>query len=338
MAPLKLYRTDPVEGDVEARDHYLYDMLRNQPNSETTAYEFMTWFVLDMYLTRGAAVILRNPDSGQVESVVQIRGDKVVPCRTPEGTLFYHYTDDDGEEWRIPKESMLIAKMFYDKGSLGSAILDWQKDTFQHGKKISNFSSGFFDNSGILSGVVELPDDFDDKLRPKLEEDFRNRYMGSGNSYGVPFLPVGAKFEMLTPNPVDSQMLESSKHFRSIVNGIFRVPAHLSNDLEKATFSNIEHIGMQYVTHTLLPIATNIQQRYRMTFLTRQERQEGYGFRFDLSAFERGDLKTRVEAASLAFNGALKSANENRKDFNLPRKEGGDQLFFNSTLQPIIAK
>ena len=64
---------------------------------------------------------------------------------------------------------------------------------------------------------------------------------------------------------------ESRKFQRSVISGFFRVPLHMINDLEKATFSNIEHQDIAFVKHTLLPWFVNIEQRLSLSLLTPEE-------------------------------------------------------------------
>ena len=49
-------------------------------------------------------------------------------------------------------------------------------------------------------------------------------------------LPAELDYKALTVSPVDAQIIDMSKLNWSMIAGIFNVPAHMINDLEKATF------------------------------------------------------------------------------------------------------
>jgi HK97 family phage portal protein len=66
-----------------------------------------------------------------------------------------------------------------------------------------------------------------------------------------------------------------SKLNRSMIAGIFNVPAHMINDLEKATFSNITQQAIQFVRYTIMPWVTNWEQELNRRF-TRAELAAGY--------------------------------------------------------------
>jgi HK97 family phage portal protein len=53
---------------------------------------------------------------------------------------------------------------------------------------------------------------------------------------------------------------------RSMIAGIFNVPAHMINDLEKATFSNISEQAIQFVRYTMMPWVTNWEQELNRRF------------------------------------------------------------------------
>ena len=63
---------------------------------------------------------------------------------------------------------------------------------------------------------------------------------------GATYTPIGIP-------PEDAQFLETRKFQRTEIAAIYRVPLHLIGDLERATFSNIEHQDLAYLQRTLLP-------------------------------------------------------------------------------------
>jgi HK97 family phage portal protein len=122
----------------------------------------------------------------------------------------------------------------------------------------------------------------------------------------------------------DAQYLETRKFQRSEIAGIFRVPAHMVNDLEKATFSNIEHQSVEFVVHSLNPWIVRIEQAMWRDLLTLEEQNEGYFFLFNVDGLLRGDAKSRAEALKIQRLNGIINANEWRALENLNPIEGGD--------------
>lgn len=65
-------------------------------------------------------------------------------------------------------------------------------------------------------------------------------------------LPAQLDYRALTVSPVDAQIIDMTKLNRSMIAGIFNVPAHMIND-RKATFSNITQQAIQFVRYTMMP-------------------------------------------------------------------------------------
>ena len=124
------------------------------------------------------------------------------------------------------------------------------------------------------------------------------------------------------------------KFKRSTIAGLLRVPAHFINDLEKATFSNVEHLDIAFVKHSLRPWLTNWEQRLQMTLLNRSERKT-YSFSHDLTDILRGDFPTRMTAYGTAVSNGILSPNEVRRRERWNPYEGGDIYLVQGALRDI---
>jgi HK97 family phage portal protein len=103
-----------------------------------------------------------------------------------------------------------------------------------------------------------------------------------------------------------------------------RIPLHLVNDLERATFNNTENMGQQFVTYCLLPILRSWCDALKITLLTPEERKTFY-FEFEINDLARADLAARFTAYSQAINAGIYSPNEVRRMENKEPYQGGDQ-------------
>lgn len=111
-------------------------------------------------------------------------------------------------------------------------------------------------------------------------------------------------------SPEASQLLESRKYKVSDIARIFRVPNHLLGDLEKATFSNIESQGIEFVQYTILPWAVRWESEVNLKLLrngTPKRRAK-----MNLNVLMRGDVKSRFEAYKIGREWGWLSANDIR--------------------------
>ena len=111
------------------------------------------------------------------------------------------------------------------------------------------------------------------------------------------------------------------------------MPLHLIGDLERATFSNIEHQDLGYLQRTLLPWLVRWEQGMATKLLTTLERKRLF-IEFDTANFLRGDTKSRMEAYSIAVNAGIMTPNEARAKENMNPMEGGDEIRLPLNTQP----
>ena len=333
--PLCIYAKDK-DGGYKADSHPLFELLRWQPNANMTSYDLRLWLMIDALLRgNGVAQVIRDA-TGNVVELYPLFANKIKYHIMPDGTLHYTYPDPDDEEKELMLEQneVLHIRTFSSGHLLSPSLIEMGTDLFSGGKSAEAYTREFFENGSSVSGVIEYPDEMDEETFQRLKEDWSARYSGTGNRHKTPILEGGAKFSPMNLNHAESQMLESRKYTRSQIAGLFRVPAHLINDLEKATFSNIEHQDLGFVKHTLRPWLCNWEQKLRMTLLSDAEKPNYY-FKHDTDDLLRGDLTSRFTAYSQGIQNGILSPNDVRRKEDEPIYDGGDAYFINSASVPV---
>lgn len=156
---------------------------------------------------------------------------------------------------------------------------------------------------------------------------FTEVYGSGANRGGVAMTPEGMEAKTLTFKPIDAQLLEARKFQRTEIASVWGVPPHKLADLERATFSNIEHQGLEFVQDVALPYVKLIEQAQMRDFLTLEDRRAGVVIRYDVEGSERADFKTRTEGyAKMHAVGALNPNEIRRREGLNPRTDpGGDE-------------
>ncbi len=95
-----------------------------------------------------------------------------------------------------------------------------------------------------------------------------------------------------------------------------RVPPHMLADLSRATFSNIEHQAIEFVTHTINPIIKKIEQEFNKKLIFQGNKVNTY-FEHNVNALLRGDAKSRAEYYKSLYNVGAISPNEIRRKENM---------------------
>ena len=121
----------------------------------------------------------------------------------------------------------------------------------------------------------------------------------------------------------DAQFIEQRRFSLEEIARIFRVPLHMVGDLSRATFSNIEHQSIEFVTHTIRPWAVRLEQSINNNLFFPSEIGTFYS-EHSLDALLRGDVASRYAAYAIGRQWGWLSANDVRERENLNPIESGD--------------
>ena len=149
-------------------------------------------------------------------------------------------------------------------------------------------------------------------------------YSGADNAFKVAILELGMKMQTFSVNPEESQLIETRKEQAVQTCMLYNVPPHKIGILDRATFSNIEQQGIDYVTGPISSLAQNIESAIEIACLTPEERSL-YSVRHNLDALMRGDILSRYRAYAIGRQWGWLSADDVRgfEDMNrLPDDQG----------------
>lgn len=341
MLPLQVMRENDG-ARYPAKDHPLYELLLTAPNPHMTAFDFWKLVIFEK-LNQGNhySLVVRDND-GRVVELVPVENGSVMP---------FWYLDNRGARrraYRVSAPSGGMAVFMEDEifhvqnlpklrgvgyGLKGYSVWElYLNETLGGAVATENFANGYFANGASLSGMISVDAPLSAETSKALRQEVTEAYRGKHHEIGV--FGSNAKYNTMSSTAKDAQMLESRKFNRSVIAGILRVSAHLINDLEKATFSNIEQLDIGHYKHCLLPHLVHLRQTAKKDLLLPNERSEYY-LDHDPSEMLRGDQKTWSEVLEKGVQNARLTPNEARAMDNRPPKPGGDVLLINSASVPL---
>ena len=106
-------------------------------------------------------------------------------------------------------------------------------------------------------------------------------------------------------------------------------------DLSRATFSNIEHLAIEFVQQTLMAWLVRWEQAIRRQLLTREEKAAGLYVKHNVSALLRGDFQSRMAGYASALQNGHLNRNEVRALEDRNAFEGGDDFTIQLNMQTI---
>lgn len=142
----------------------------------------------------------------------------------------------------------------------------------------------------------------------------------------TPILPGGLKYQGVSLSPEDMLFVDNYKLTVEDISRILGVPLHMLSSLDKATFSNIEEQGREFVTYTMRPWVKRWEPELTRKLVTEKDQKKGIRVRFNLDSMLRGSTAAQGEFLSkMVLNGVM-SRNEARQYIGLNSKDGLDDM------------
>ena len=340
--PLHLYRYNKDGGKEKAIDHPLYHLLHDEPNPEMTAYSFFEVALTHLLLWGNSySQIIRN-GKGEVIGLYPLMPDRMTVDRDEKGHLYYEYmvSSDDaptnkGSTVRLKPEDVLHVPGLSFDGLVGYSPIAMAKNAIGLGIAAEEYGSKFYANGAAPSGVLEHPGTLKDPS--KVRESWTQTFGGSANSNKVAVLEEGMKYTPISINPSEAQFLETRKFQIEEIARLYRVPLHMIGDLDHATFSNVEHLSLDFVKYSLDPWIVRWEQGLMKALLSDSEKGQ-YFIKFNVDGLLRGDYASRMQGYATARQNGWMSANDIREmeDMNMiPAEEGGDLYLCNGSFTKL---
>jgi HK97 family phage portal protein len=326
--PLHLYRRLPGGGRDRADDRPAARVLR-RPNAMQTGME--------MRETMTAHAVLRGAGYGEI--IENRAGDAtgivpLDPARTTQlldgmgREMGFRTTRPDGTVDTLPASRVLYLRGLSLDGVTGCSPVTYHRETIGLGHAALQMGARQLANDIGGSVFLQAPDGFAFKDAESRQNHVKalKEWATGKNKYAPIPLEWGFRPVRVAMTNEDAQYIEGRKLTRSEIAAIFRVPPHKIGDLEKATFSNIEHQAIEYVVDTLLSWYRRWELRLDAALLSEEE-QEVYFFEHLVDGLLRGDIKARYEAYQIGRNIGTLSRNDVRRFENqnpLSAADGGD--------------
>jgi HK97 family phage portal protein len=249
--------------------------------------------------------------------------------------IYYEVRTPDGPA--ILRDDQVFHLRGIGNGLAGFRPVELAKNAIGLAVATEEFGSKFFANGATSSGIAEYPGKLSKQALDDFKKTFSETYAGLGNAHRILFLEQGLKFhEMTVPNEA-SQFMETRSFQALEVCRFFGVPPHKIGILDRATFSNIEHQGIEYVTDCIEPRCVQWEQEIRRVLLQGKEQQSCFA-KFNLSTLLRGDVKSRGAYYNMLRQNGVLSANDIREleDMTpISEDEGGDRYLVNGNMIPM---
>jgi HK97 family phage portal protein len=272
-----------------ATDHPLYSLLHWLPNPEMTSIQFRLALGVHLALYGNAYAQIVRDRGGRVRELWPLRPDRINTERAENGALVYRYN----EHLLSKTEIFHITHLSFD-GQTGYSPITLARRTLDTKARMEQYSANFWQNDAAPGVILRHPGTLTDQKFERIRSQWDDRHRGPSQAGRTAILEQGMDITTLSIPQTDAQFLESQKFSRQEIAALFGVPAHMINDLDRATFSNIEEMAQEFIDYTLMPYLEGFRQAIHRDLLTQPERDAGYYAHFRTQALLRGKHTDRA--------------------------------------------
>jgi len=224
----------------------------------------------------------------------------------------YKY-NNKGKE-RVPKHPLYF--LLHDQPNPEMTSFVFRETLMSHLLIYGNAYAQIIRNGrGDVIGLYPL---MPDKMKVDRVRDAWQRAYGGRNAHKVAVLEEGMKFTPIAIPNNEAQFLETRKFQIEEIARLYRVPLHMIGDLDHATFSNVEHLSLDFVKYSLDPWIVRWEQGLMKALLSDSEKGK-YFIKFNVDGLLRGDYASRMQGYATARQNGWMSANDIREP-DCPRK------------------
>jgi len=335
--PLHIYRMDSNGAKVLATDSPLYRLMRYAPNDEQTSLELREQLCM-LYLLYGDAYceLVRN-DRGVITAMMPLHPSRMTTERLTDGTLRYIYREPNGRQTIYNQRQLWHLRMPTLDGVHGLSLPTLVRDAIAHARALESYGLTYFANGARPGVVLQSDNPIPPEAAERMREQWERMHRGSDRAHRTAVLPNGLKVHELSGSNESSQFIDARKMAVVEICRAFRVPPHLVQSLDGATYSNIEHQSREFLTYTLLPHLRRIEDSIARDLID----DPTLFAEHDVHAFMRGDSAARAAWYQQALNSGIMSINEVRAAEGMnPIGPEGDERFLQvnmTTLRRIVA-
>lgn len=322
-------------GRKSRQDHWLYDLVHEEPNRDQTAAEFWSGQVAAMDLW-GNAYAEKETLGQRTTALTPIAPHLVQVTRNRYNERVY-LVADRGKTEELPADKIFHLRGLTLGGDVGLSAIEFGRRTLGGAMAANKTAADTFRSGLQLAGFMETAGT---KLSPEQRADLIaifDTFVGDAMRGRIVPLEKDFKFAPLKMNPSEVQLLESRAwDVEEICRWFGMLPMLIGHAAKGQTMwgSGIEQLLLGWQTLLLNPLLTNIQQAVKKQLLPVAERKKVYP-EINREALMAADSAARAALYSAFGQNGVMTRGEMRAKENLPSLAGDDFLTVQSNLVPL---
>lgn len=316
-----------------AKEDSTFELLVYSPNEQMTRFTLLDLLVKSMLLYgNGYAKIVR--DYSGVARAIYFQDPRDIVAfvvDTRHGRAVDHYYNARTNEVIEPNDMIHLLNFSLD-GVEGISTIKYACYSLGLAKAAELHASNFYDGGGKLSGILSVVDGRLNEAKRDQIRDQWHKQITKDSSVAV--LDGDMRYQPISVNPDDAQLLETRKFSVEEICRFFKVSPVKVFDLSHSSYSTVEAVNISFLVDTLTPYLEKIELEFRKK-LYPPERRKQMELDFDTRNLIRADSAAQANLYNTLHQIGAVTPNEVREVFNLDPIEGGDKAFTQVNMQTL---
>ena len=313
--------------ELDMPGHAVGDLLTGEANDWTSGFELIRQIMVDALTSDAGGLAWVNRVNGEIREIVRFR----------HGVLTFELDQNTGERfYRLHNRPIPARDVIHVLPPLGRAPLTMAKEAIGVARALDAHAAKLFNRGARPSGALIFPKGMGEEAVKKARAAWRATHEENDSAGRTAILFDGTDFKPFTFSSTDAQFLENRRFQVLEIARAFNIPSPMIGDLERATWSNSEQKGREFLSYTLEPWLRCVEGALRRALFSDAERRS-HVIRFDRDDLTRADLSTRATVINSLISSRTINPNEGRHWLGLPPRDGGNE-FLNPNISAAPAE
>lgn len=329
--PFKLYRQS-ADGrsrvPLKISQHPVAKLMLRRPNSWQTPSEWRRTMTMHAALNDFGLSIVTRGARGQPLELLPVRPDWIAWKQQDDWSIEYTVNWPNGRRDILGQDEVFVLRGPSWDAVKGLGALRYAREAIGLRMAVDESQARLFKNGARPGGVLISKQPMDKEQRELLTAAWAQAYGGSGNAGKDALLEGDLDWKPMAMDNTDAQtMALRGQQVEEICRafGVFPQMVGYTGD-KSPTYASAEQFFVQHVVHTLQPWHVTWEEAAATQFLSDDEFDEGFYFRFTVQALLRGTALDRGQFLKIMVDMGAMTPNEVRSLEELDQEPGLDRF------------
>lgn len=334
MLPIEVFRK--ANGKREIVAHPVEYLLNAEANYDTISFDF-TQILITSAINHGNGLAIIERDSfGTPTELTNVSKEICEPLKYDDELFWKVETklhNGKTETLLVPDRDIINIRGFGVDSVVGMSAIQIHKQNLGLSIAAQDYGADFYNKGTRIDGYIEYAGTLKPETKDAINQQWTANY-GPNGTRGTAILDAGSKYHRIGMPPADAEFIATRKFQKNEIATILGIPSFMINEMDGSTYSNVEQMGIEFVTYGIGSWMEKIEQEYRRKLLKQSEKLTYY-FKHNADRLLRTDVKTKGEYYRLMTDIGAFTINDVLELEDRNSIEGGDTRYVQINRIPI---